>query len=82
MRCWHGGSILTACTMKRKCLWLLTATACCAVLSLVYVRTHGSSAFIREDSWPEFAQEQIELLVKDGFDRREAERLYAPTDER
>jgi hypothetical protein len=40
------------------------------------------SSFIREDSWPEFAQEQIELLVKEGFERREAERVYAPTNEK
>lgn len=39
----------------------------------------GSSAFIREDDWPQFAREQIELLVKAGFKRREAERLYTPS---
>ena len=202
-----GESILMTCTKKRKCLWLLAATTCCAVLGVVYVRTHplvfnesmwqhahcikiagmglhqfarehdgkfpshpsgygnallqvdediyftltgpgydatpfqeakrangnlrevdcgrvyvqrltgkshggiallfdkvpspgdhcpfpfrmwaplgrevlfvdGSSAFIREDSWPEFAKEQIELLVKEGFEREKAEKLYAPT---
>jgi hypothetical protein len=32
--------------------------------------------FIREQDWPDFARAQVELLVADGFDRREAERLY------
>ena len=30
-----------------------------------------------EREWPEFARKQIELLVKEGFDRAKAEALYA-----
>jgi hypothetical protein len=41
--------------------------------------TNGSMAFIRETDWPLFARQQVELLVRDGFDRVEAERLYAPS---
>jgi hypothetical protein len=33
--------------------------------------------FIPESKWPEFAKEQIELLVIEGIAREEAERLYA-----
>jgi hypothetical protein len=43
--------------------------------------TDGSDSFILETDWPAFAREQVELLVKDGFDRAESERLYAPSAE-
>jgi hypothetical protein len=33
--------------------------------------------FVRESEWPEFAKNQVELLVQEGFDRQEAERLFA-----
>jgi hypothetical protein len=33
--------------------------------------------FITESEWPEFKQKQVELLVKEGIERKEAERLYA-----
>ncbi len=33
--------------------------------------------FVLESEWPEFAKKQVELLVKEGFNRQEAERLYA-----
>jgi hypothetical protein len=36
----------------------------------------GTTNFILEAKWPEFAREQVELLAKAGFDRAEAERLY------
>lgn len=36
----------------------------------------GSMRFVEENDWPEFAREQVELLVKEGIDRKEAERLY------
>jgi hypothetical protein len=39
----------------------------------------GDEKRILESDWPALAAEQIELLVKQGFDRREAERLYALT---
>ena len=32
---------------------------------------------INETAWPDFASEQVELLVKEGIDRQEATRLYA-----
>lgn len=32
---------------------------------------------VKESEWPEFAREQVELLVQEGFDRQEAERLFA-----
>jgi len=32
---------------------------------------------VKESEWPEFARKQIELLVKEGFDRAKAEALYA-----
>lgn len=35
------------------------------------------STFVQESQWPEFAKEQIELLVNEGISRQEAERLYA-----
>jgi hypothetical protein len=38
----------------------------------------GSMNFIPESQWPEFARQQVEFLVEEGFDRAEAERLYAP----
>jgi hypothetical protein len=31
---------------------------------------------VTENEWPDFAREQVELLVKEGFPRQEAERLY------
>jgi hypothetical protein len=34
-------------------------------------------SFIEESAWPAFAQEQVELLVKGGFAREEAQRLFA-----
>ena len=34
--------------------------------------------FIPESDWPEFSRQQVELLVHDGFDRAEAERLLCP----
>jgi hypothetical protein len=37
----------------------------------------ASSRFIKEEDWPDFAKEQIELLVGEGVQREEAERLYA-----
>jgi hypothetical protein len=33
--------------------------------------------FIPETAWPEFARKQVELLVQDGVNRKEAERLFA-----
>jgi hypothetical protein len=33
--------------------------------------------FVEESEWPEFASNQVELLVKEGFERKEAERLFA-----
>jgi hypothetical protein len=38
----------------------------------------GSVLFLNESGWPAFAKQQVELLVKEGFARAEAERLYAP----
>jgi hypothetical protein len=32
--------------------------------------------FVRESDWPDFARKQVELLVGEGYDRKEAERLY------
>jgi len=37
----------------------------------------GSSSFIAESEWPQFAKTQVELLAAQGFDRAEAERLFA-----
>jgi hypothetical protein len=34
-------------------------------------------SFVPERDWPEFARKQVELLVQEGYDRQEAERLYA-----
>jgi hypothetical protein len=34
-------------------------------------------AFISETNWPQFVQRQVELLAEEGFDRQEAERLFA-----
>ena len=36
----------------------------------------GHMQFIHETEWPDFAKEQIELLVKEGFKREDAEGLY------
>jgi hypothetical protein len=33
--------------------------------------------FIPENQWPVFAKSQIALLVNEGIERNEAERLYA-----
>ena len=33
--------------------------------------------FLPESEWPEFTRRQVELLAREGFDRREAERLFA-----
>jgi len=38
----------------------------------------GSMVSIREEKWPEFRREQIELLVAEGISRARAEKLYAP----
>lgn len=37
----------------------------------------GQRMVVAESEWPEFSIRQIELLVLEGFDRTEAERLYA-----
>jgi hypothetical protein len=50
----------------------LVAPLCRDVLLL-----DGSREVIRESKWPEFASNQIELLVKEGYDRTAAEQLYA-----
>ena len=34
-------------------------------------------AFISETNWSQFVQRQVELLAEEGFDRQEAERLFA-----
>jgi hypothetical protein len=36
----------------------------------------GHFMFVRESKWPEFARNQVELLVQEGFERHEAESLY------
>jgi hypothetical protein len=41
----------------------------------------GSMTFIPEAQWREFARQQVELLVEDGFDRAEVARLYGLTPE-
>ena len=33
--------------------------------------------FITETAWPEFARNQVALLVKEGFNRTNAETLYS-----
>jgi hypothetical protein len=38
---------------------------------------HAGRMIVRESDWPEFAKKQVELLVEEGFERAEAERLYA-----
>jgi hypothetical protein len=38
----------------------------------------GGPRFVSESEWPEFAREQVQLLVKEGFSRKEAERLFSP----
>jgi hypothetical protein len=37
----------------------------------------GTHFGVRESEWPEFSQQQVALLVKEGWDRQEAERLFA-----
>jgi hypothetical protein len=37
----------------------------------------GSHVAILEADWPEFSRGQVDLLVQEGWDRKEAERLYA-----
>ena len=37
----------------------------------------GSHIRVLESNWPEFSREQVDLLVQEGWDRQEAERLYA-----
>ena len=49
-----------------------TAPLCREVLFL-----DGSHRTIRESNWPEFAENQIALLVKEGFDRTAAKAIYA-----
>jgi hypothetical protein len=36
----------------------------------------GSTQFVSESDWSDFAGRQADLLVQEGFDRREAERLF------
>jgi len=50
----------------------LSALLCRDVLLL-----SGSRETIPESQWPEFSKKQIELLVKAGYDRTDAEQLYA-----
>jgi hypothetical protein len=38
---------------------------------------HAGHSFVPESEWPEFARKQVELLVQEGMDRKEVERLYA-----
>lgn len=33
--------------------------------------------FVQESQWPEFTENQVELLVQEGFDRQEAVRLFS-----
>ncbi len=37
----------------------------------------GDHRFVLESTWPQFARNQVELLVQEGMDRQEAERLFA-----
>jgi hypothetical protein len=37
----------------------------------------GDRTGVRESEWPEFSKQQVNLLVKEGWDRQEAERLFA-----
>jgi hypothetical protein len=37
----------------------------------------GDLRFVPDRDWPAFAKKQVELLVQEGFDRDEAERLFA-----
>lgn len=48
-----------------------------AALSRDVLLLDGSQRGILESEWPDFAKKQIELLVKDGYDRSMAEQLYA-----
>jgi hypothetical protein len=41
-----------------------------------YLTVDCTNSVIDESDWPVFAREQVELLVKEGFARAEAERLY------
>jgi hypothetical protein len=36
----------------------------------------GKHTLIAKSDWPEFARQQVELLVNEGLPRAEAERLY------
>jgi hypothetical protein len=36
----------------------------------------GMMRFVRESDWPQFAAEQVELLVENGFERDKARRLW------
>jgi len=38
---------------------------------------YGGWAMIEESAWPAFASNQIELLIREGFARKEAKALYA-----
>ena len=38
----------------------------------------GSMVSVREEKWPEFRRNQIDLLVAEGISRTQAEKLYAP----
>lgn len=49
----------------------------CAPLCRDVLLVDGSRETIRESAWSEFASKQMELLVKDGYDRAAAEQLYA-----
>lgn len=37
----------------------------------------GDTSFVEEDDWPGFVKRQVELLVAEGFEREEVERLFA-----
>lgn len=37
----------------------------------------GHSTFVLEGDWTKFAKTQVDFLAKDGFNRQEAERLFA-----
>jgi hypothetical protein len=56
------------CSLPRR-LW--------AALGREYWTVGGGHSFVEESDWPRFAKEQVELLVKEGFAREEAERLFA-----
>lgn len=48
-----------------------------APLSREVLLVGGQWTMITESDWPEFAKKQVELLAAEGFDREEAERLFA-----